>query len=151
MEKDGPWEVHTLTIRDIELADAGRFQVQASNRVGKSEAIGNLIVVTEPPRFPQPLEDAVQARLGTTEVFVVRVTGVPKPEVCWMKGDKELKKSKRMLLEEEPLDDNVTQYRLTIKDVEMKDFGEVIPVKLFGLTPDVGSVISETDASFRSL
>lgn len=67
MEKDGPWEIHTLTIRDVELGDAGKFQIQASNRIGKSEKIGLLTVVTEPPKFPQPLED-LQCKLGSTEV-----------------------------------------------------------------------------------
>ena len=71
MEKDGPWEVHTLTIPEVALEDAGTFEVTASNRVGKAAAKANLIVVTEPPMFPRPLED-VTTKLGKTEVFEVR-------------------------------------------------------------------------------
>ena len=50
----------------------------------------------------------------------------PKPEVQWMKGDKELgkKASKRMLFEEEEVDGGLMKYKLTIKDIDMKDFGE---------------------------
>ncbi len=36
MEKDGAWEVHTLTIKDVVLEDAGTFEISASNRVGKA-------------------------------------------------------------------------------------------------------------------
>ena len=103
MEKDGPWEVHTLTIKDTNMEDGGDFVVMAENRIGKSEMIGTLTVVTEPPKFPQPLKDT-NVKLGSTQVFEVVVAGTPKPEVQWMKGDKELKKGKRTLLEEEAVD-----------------------------------------------
>ncbi len=53
------------------------------------------------------------------------VGGVPKPQVQWMKGEKELKKGKRLLFEEEPMDHGLVKYKLTIKDIDMKDFGEV--------------------------
>ena len=45
-----------------------------------------------------------------------------------MKGDKELgkKASKRMLFEEEEVDGGLMKYKLTIKDIDMKDFGEVM-------------------------
>ncbi len=56
MEKDGAWEVHTLTIKDVVLEDAGAFEVTASNRVGKAAQQGGLVVVTEPPVFPKPLQ-----------------------------------------------------------------------------------------------
>jgi hypothetical protein len=62
-----------------------------ASRVGKSATECKLVVVTEPPTFPQPLKD-VTTKLGKTEVFEVVVGGTPKPEVVWMKGDKELKK-----------------------------------------------------------
>jgi len=32
VEKEGPWEVHSITIKDIDLEDAGVFELQASNR-----------------------------------------------------------------------------------------------------------------------
>ncbi len=71
-----------------------------------------------------PFQD-VTTRLGKTEVFEVVVGGTPKPEVQWMRGDKELKKGKRMLFEESPMDDGTVKYKLTVKDIDMKDFGEV--------------------------
>ncbi len=79
-------------------------------------------------------------RLGKTEVFEVVVGGTPKPEVQWMRGDKELKKGKRMLFEEAPMDDGTVKYKLTVKDIDMKDFGEVRgPSKVFFLNVDRNS------------
>lgn len=124
MDKDGPWEVHTLTIKDAILEDAGDYEVVASNRVGKTEMVGSLTVVTEEPSFPEPLKD-VTTKLGATETFEVVVAGVPKPEVVWMKGDKELKKGKRMMFTEEELDAGQVKYKMTIKEIVMKDFGDV--------------------------
>ena len=71
VEKDGPWEVHTLTLPGVKPEDAGVFEISASNRVGKTAAKANLVVITEPPMFPRPLED-VTTKLGKTEVFEVR-------------------------------------------------------------------------------
>ena len=34
MDKDGIWEVHTLTIKDAVMEDAGTYEVVASNRSG---------------------------------------------------------------------------------------------------------------------
>ena len=52
------------------------------------------------------------------------VAGTPRPEVQWMRDDKELKKGKRLLLEEELHPDGV-MYKVTIRDIVMKDFGTV--------------------------
>jgi hypothetical protein len=52
------------------------------------------------------------------------VAGVPKPEVQWSRDDKELKKGKRILFEEERLPEGI-KYKMTIRDIVMKDFGKV--------------------------
>ena len=52
------------------------------------------------------------------------VAGVPKPVVQWLRDDKELKKGKRVLFEEEQLAEGV-KYKMTIRDIVMKDFGKV--------------------------
>jgi hypothetical protein len=84
----------------------------------------NLTVVTEPPAFPAPLKDVI-TKVGNTETFECVVNGVPKPEVAWSKAGKELKKGKRMLFEEEEMDAGAVKYKMTIKDITMKDFGDV--------------------------
>jgi hypothetical protein len=54
----------------------------------------------------------------------VIVAGVPKPEVQWLRDEKELKKGKRVLFEEEAVPEGV-KYKMTIRDIVMKDFGKV--------------------------
>jgi hypothetical protein len=54
----------------------------------------------------------------------VIVAGVPKPEVQWLRDDKELKKGKRVLFEEETVPEGI-KYKMTIRDIVMKDFGQV--------------------------
>ena len=44
--------------------------------------------------------------------------------VQWLRDDKELKKGKRVLFEEEQLPIGV-KYKMTIRDIVMKDFGKV--------------------------
>ena len=122
-EKDGIWEVHTLSIKDAVVEDAGTFEVVASNRIGNSEKICSLAIVTEPPSFPTPLQD-VTTKLGCTESLSVVVAGTPKPDVQWLRDGKELKKGKRVLLEEELVPEGVL-YKVTIRDIVMKDFGKI--------------------------
>ena len=122
-ETEGIWEIHTLAIKDAVLEDAGDYQVVASNRIGNSEMDGKLSIVTEPPTFPTPLAD-VTTKLGCTESFSAVVAGTPRPEVAWKRDDKELKKGKRVLLEEEAVPGG-TMYKATIRDIVMKDFGTV--------------------------
>ena len=85
--------------------------------------VGKLSIVTEPPSFPTPLAD-VTTKLGCTESFSVVVAGTPKPEVAWQRDDKELKKGKRVLLEEEAVEGGI-MYKATVRDIVMKDFGTV--------------------------
>ena len=98
-------------------------QVIAKNRVGETNMDTRLEVVTEEPGFLAPLKDC-QTKLGNTETFECVVKGVPKPEVTWSRGDKELKKGKRLLFEEEEVDGGV-KYKMTVADITQKDFGDV--------------------------
>ena len=85
--------------------------------------VGKLSIVTEPPSFPTALAD-VTTKLGCTESFSAIVAGTPKPAVEWLRDDKELKKGKRVLLEEEAVPGG-TMYKCTVRDIIMKDFGTV--------------------------
>ena len=105
------------------MEDAGDYEVVASNRIGNTEMVGKLSIVTEPPSFPTPLAD-VTTKLGCTESFSAIVAGTPRPEVVWQRDAAELKKGKRVLLEEEAAPGGV-MYKCTIRDIVMKDFGTV--------------------------
>ena len=49
---------------------------------------------------------------------------MPRPEVAWSRGEKELKKGKRLLFEEEEVEGGV-KYKMTVADITQKDFGDV--------------------------
>merc|ERR1719391_1571548 len=123
VEENGLEATYTLSIRDATLEDAGSFELSCANRVGHLEKQGKLVVVTEEPSFPKPLAD-ITTTLGSTATFVACVAGVPKPTVEWYQGDKVLAKGKRRLLEEE-LTNEGTIYKMTVRDIVMKDFGDI--------------------------
>ena len=124
MEEDGLEATYTLTIKDAVLEDAGTFELSCQNRVGHTERQGTLAVITEEPSFPKPLAD-ITTTLGATATFEAVVAGVPKPTVEWYQGDKALAKGKRRLLEEEVTQEG-TVYKMTVRDIVMKDFGDIV-------------------------
>jgi len=123
-EENGLECTYTLSIKDATLEDAGMYEISCTNRVGHTEKAGTLAVITEEPSFPKPLAD-ITTTLGSTATFVACVAGVPKPTVEWYQGDKVLAKGKRRLLEEE-LTNEGTIYKMTVRDITMKDFGDII-------------------------
>ena len=74
MEQDDQYEIHTLNIKDATLEDAGVYEIKAANRVGATTKRGTLAIVTEPPTFPQPLQD-ITTTLGSTETLEAVVAG----------------------------------------------------------------------------
>jgi len=123
-EENGLETTYTLTIKEATLEDAGTYELSCANRVGHAEKQGTLAVITEEPSFPKPLAD-VTTTLGSTATFEAVVAGVPKPTVEWYQGDKVLAKGKRRLLEEEFTNEG-TIYKMTVRDIVMKDFGDII-------------------------
>ena len=119
---DDQWEIHTLSIKDVTMEDAGVYEIKAANRIGATIKRGTLAIVTEPPSFPVPLAD-VTTTLGSTESFETVVAGTPRPEVVWLRDGAELKKSKRTLFEEEPNPDGGFKYKISFRDIVLKDFG----------------------------
>ena len=124
VEENGLEATYTLSIKDATLEDAGMFELSCANRVGHMEKQASLAIITEEPSFPKPLAD-ITTTLGSTCTFVSCVAGVPRPSVQWYQGDKELTKGKRRLFEEE-LTQEGTIYKMTVRDIVMKDFGDII-------------------------
>merc|ERR1719206_1373929 len=123
VDENGLEATYTLIIKDATLEDAGVYELSCANRVGHLEKQGSLAVITEEPSFPKPLAD-ITTTLGSTATFVACVAGVPRPTVEWYQGDKVLTKGKRRLLEEE-LTNEGTIYKMTVRDIIMKDFGDI--------------------------
>lgn len=113
-----------MNIKDATPEDAGVYEIKAANRVGATSARGTLAIVTEPPTFPTPL-NAVTTTLGATETLECVVAGTPRPEVVWLRDGQEVKKGKRVLFEEEPCLEGGFKYKVSFRDIVMKDFGLV--------------------------
>jgi hypothetical protein len=115
-DPEDQWEVHTLTVKDAVMEDAGEYRIKCVNRVGATNKDTSLAIVTEPPAFTTPLSD-VTTQLGTTSSFETVVIGTPRPEVQWFRDGEELKKGKRVLFEEEANPEGGFKYRVTIRDI----------------------------------
>ena len=109
----------TLSIRAAELGDKGVYTAKATNAVGEAEAKTTLNIAGIKPVITGDLEGALQATKGETMTLKLNVSGTPKPEVVWMRGNDELAPSDRIqvTVEEET-------YILTIQNVQPEDQGE---------------------------
>jgi len=123
VEENGLDATYTLTIKDAVLDDAGSYELSCTNRVGHMESRAKLAVITEEPSFPKPLAD-ITTTLGSTSTFEAIVAGVPRPTVEWYQGDKVLAKGKRRMFEEEVTAEG-TIYKMVVRDIIMKDFGDI--------------------------
>ena len=76
-----------LTIDQSETVDAGEFTVVLSNKHGKVSSTCNVTVSMVAPVFTQPLIPEVKVKVGDTADLTCEVTGVPRPEVQWFRGE----------------------------------------------------------------
>ena len=109
----------TLSIRAAELGDKGVYTAKATNAVGEAEAKTTLNIAGIKPVIVSDLDAALQATKGESMTIKLSVTGTPKPEVVWMRGNDELAPSDRIqvTIEEDT-------YVLTILNVQPEDQGE---------------------------
>ncbi|XP_020814330.1 muscle M-line assembly protein unc-89 isoform X5 [Drosophila serrata] len=112
----------TIELKQVNVADAGRYAVTASNAVGQSTSTADLVVKKTifPPVFGRRLQAQVSKK-GEKLVMEVEVTGLPDPTVTWLKDDKPLKDagiSQHRLLAQG------NSYRLIIEKAQTTDSGK---------------------------
>jgi hypothetical protein len=113
----------TLSIRAAELADKGVYTARATNAVGEVEAKTTLNIAGIKPVITNDLEGALQAIKGEPMTIKLSVTGTPKPDIIWMKGNDELVPSDRIQVTA-PTAEGDDTYTLTILNVQPDDQGE---------------------------
>ncbi|KAM7355886.1 zormin isoform 2-T2 [Cochliomyia hominivorax] len=81
----------TIDLKEVNVGDAGRYAVTASNSMGQSTSTADLVVKKTifPPVFGRRLQAQV-VKKGEKIVMEVEVTGLPEPTVVWMKDEKPL-------------------------------------------------------------
>ena len=95
------------------------YTAKATNAVGEAEAKTTLNIAGIKPVITGDLEGALQATKGETMTLKLNVSGTPKPEVVWMRGNDELAPSDRIQVTVEE-----DTYILTILNVQPEDQGE---------------------------
>ena len=113
----------TLSIRAAELTDKGVYTAKATNAVGEAEAKTTLNIAGIKPVITSDLEGALQGIKGESLTIKLTVSGTPKPEIVWMKGNDELAPNEHVQVIAPTAADDDT-YTLTILNVQPDDQGE---------------------------
>ncbi|CAF2553827.1 unnamed protein product [Rotaria sp. Silwood2] len=112
----------TLSIRQVELVDQGVYTVRATNAVGEAEAKTTLKIAYVKPVINTDLNAALQATKYETMTLKVVASGIPKPDVIWMRDNDELTLNDRIQVT--PPTDNDDKYTMIILNVQPEDQGE---------------------------
>ncbi|CAF2668355.1 unnamed protein product, partial [Rotaria sp. Silwood2] len=115
-------ETSTLSILQAELADQGVYTARAINAVGEAEATTKLNIVCIKPVIKADLNAALQATKGETMTLNIAVSGIPKPDIVWMRDNDELTPNDRIQVT--ILTHDVDIYTLTILNMQPEDQGE---------------------------
>ncbi|XP_062127953.1 uncharacterized protein LOC133840248 isoform X4 [Drosophila sulfurigaster albostrigata] len=112
----------TIELKEVNVADAGRYAVTASNTVGQSTSTADLVVKKTifPPVFGRRLQAQVSKK-GEKLIMEVEVTGLPEPTVTWLKDDKPIKEAG---LSEHRLLAQGNSYKLIIERAKTSDSGK---------------------------
>ena len=115
-------ETFYLNFEETELDDEGDYKCVARNEFGSVSSQAELLVseVGAKPEFKEKMKNAcVQA--GKQARFDVLVTGLPPPEVDWLKGDDKLEDEGRFSMID---NEEEGSFSLIIEDVKPEDSGK---------------------------
>ncbi|CAF1688153.1 unnamed protein product, partial [Adineta ricciae] len=113
----------TLSIKSAQLTDKGVYTAKATNAVGEAEAKTTLNIAGIKPLVTNDLEGALQATKGESMTIKLVVTGTPRPDVIWCRGNDDLVPSDRIQVTA-PTAEGDDTYTLTILNVQPEDQGD---------------------------
>ncbi|CAK9822500.1 Unc-89 [Anthophora retusa] len=119
-EEDKRNRKYRLIIKSVELEDKGTYTLTAKNYLGEHSSQANLTPHTEPPNFLMTL-NKVECRDRSDLELKVRVTGIPKPKLTWLKDNQEIKEDSRHKIETHV--DGIVDSTYSIKMFSMDDVG----------------------------
>uniref|UniRef100_A0A1A9W7E8 Ig-like domain-containing protein n=1 Tax=Glossina brevipalpis TaxID=37001 RepID=A0A1A9W7E8_9MUSC len=112
----------TIDLKQVNVNDAGRYAITASNSMGQSSSTADLVVKKTifPPVFGRRLQAQV-VRKDEKIIMEVEVTGLPEPTVTWMKDEKPLSEAN---LSTHRLLNQGNSYKLIIEKGQIGDSGK---------------------------
>lgn len=136
MSSDG--RNHTLTVITDEQEDEGLYTCMATNDVGEIETSGKLLLQAPPQFHPGfPLKEKYYAGAGGTLRLHVVYIGRPVPAITWFYGNKPLRGSETVTIE------NTEHYtHLAIKNVQHKTHAGKYKVQLSNIFGTVDTVLN---------
>ena len=136
IELIGQTDVHLycsiIRIRDVQMSDAGTYDVVARNREG--EAVSHVVLTVKvrgtkknPPVVKQPLKNT-SVQLGTDVVLTAKVSGSPRPTVTWYRNGVQvpIKEDDRMSVTQEQEPEETGRYTLKIRATKSSDDGDYL-------------------------
>ncbi|XP_071572462.1 protein Obscurin isoform X5 [Temnothorax nylanderi] len=88
-------ESYDLTVTLLKGSDGGLYEVRAENELGYVTSKSKVIVLTPPHVVSTDLTDRTIFETQSTK-FVVKATGLPRPDVKWLKDGKALRSGDRV-------------------------------------------------------
>ncbi|XP_076165903.1 obscurin isoform X4 [Ptiloglossa arizonensis] len=111
-----------LIIKEVVLEDDGVYTVTAKNYLGETSAEASLKPHTEPPTFLKELASGEVTDRQDLELKI-RVTGIPKPKVAWLKDGKIIKEDERHIITTNV--EGIVDSTYTIKTFSLSDVGSI--------------------------
>ncbi|KAG7203298.1 hypothetical protein KM043_010391 [Ampulex compressa] len=94
MEEDKRNNKYKLIIKSVSLEDGGTYTLKAKNYLGEVAGQAELKPHTEPPTFMKELSNVSCCHREDVEQKI-RVTGIPKPKVTWLKDGEAIQEDAR--------------------------------------------------------
>ncbi|XP_061153333.1 hemicentin-1 isoform X4 [Syngnathus typhle] len=105
----------TLSIRNTEKMDEGVYGCLASNQAGSDSSVSILTYIESP--VVTVAVDEILSGIGETTAMACSVSGIPRPEIRWYKGDLQLQSTSS-------LDIDALAGTMTIKNTKEVDAGD---------------------------
>ena len=110
----------SLTVKNTDIKDAGKYKCDASNKHARVETKCNLTVHSKPViTYEDTLKEVVTLKAGASLALPVNVKGLPTPSVKWFCKDTEIYSGGNVTIET-----SEGASRVVVKGVSGKDSGK---------------------------
>ncbi|XP_033229349.1 obscurin isoform X4 [Belonocnema kinseyi] len=133
---------YILKIQNCDVDDVGQYTLKLKNKYGIGEASADLDLLIRP--IIEEFKD-INPPVGELIQWEIIIKANPKPDIYWVRNDKDLGEDDRFDFEE---DHKKKSYKLVIKKVEMEDAGpyKVVAINEFGESTAIADLKPYTEA-----